>query len=106
METRAMALRLRPQKHVRPAYRDHADSAVMSNEYVVGRIYEERHAPEELRWFWALNGVHAPQVVTTSGKVATLEQAKAQLAENWRKWLAWAGLQEVEPTPKSSAEKP
>jgi hypothetical protein len=37
-------------------------------------------------------------VVTMSGKVATLEIAKTQLAANWRKWLAWAGLQEIEPT--------
>jgi hypothetical protein len=65
---------------------------------VVGRIYEDRTAPEALRWYWTLNGVHAPRIATTSGKVATLDRAKAQLAENWRKWLAWAGLQEIETT--------
>jgi hypothetical protein len=87
-----MALRLRPQKRVTPVYRDLADYSVMSNELVVGRIYEDRTAPEELRWYWTLNGVHGPRMVTTSGKVATLEQAKAQLAGNWHMWLAWAGL--------------
>ena len=94
-----MALRLRPQKRVTPVYRDLADYAVLSRELVIGRIYEDRTAPDNLRWCWTLNGVQAPQIVTTSGKVATLEQAKAQLAAQWQKWLAWAGLQEVEPTP-------
>jgi len=99
----AMALRLRPQKRVSPVYRDLADYAVLSRELVIGRIYEDRTAPDDLRWYWTLNGVHAPMVVTTSGKVATLEQAKAkaQLAAQWQKWLDWAGLQEVEPTPKA-----
>ena len=93
----------RPQKRVTPVYRDLADYAVLSRELVIGRIYEDRTAPEELRWYWTLNGVHAPQIVTTSGKVATLEQAKAQLAAQWQKWLDWAGLQEFEPTPKAPA---
>jgi len=31
-------------------------------------------------------------------KVASLEIAKAQLADNWRKWSIWAELQEVETT--------
>jgi len=93
-----MALRLRPQKRVTPVYRDLADYAVLSHELVIGRIYEDRMAPDDLRWYWTLNGVHAPRIVKTSGKVATLDQAKVQLAENWNKWLAWAGLQEVEKT--------
>ena len=28
------------------------------------------------------------------GALRTLEEAKAQLAENWRKWLTWAKLGE------------
>ena len=65
----------------------------MSNALMVPRIYEDGTAPEELRCStW--NGVHAPQVVTTSGKVATLDLAKAQLTAQWQKWLAWAGLQD------------
>ena len=97
---RPMALKLRRNNLASHIYSDCADYSVMSADLVVGRIYEDRTATtEELRWFWAINGVHAPQVVTISGKVATLDQAKAELAENWRKWLAWAGLQEVEPTP-------
>jgi hypothetical protein len=94
-----MTLKLRRNNLAQPGYPDRSDYSVMSNELVVGRIYDVHSGPEELRWFWAVNGVHAPMVVTTSGKVATVEIAKAQLADNWRKWLAWAGLQEVEPTP-------
>jgi hypothetical protein len=91
---------LRPQKRVTPA-----DYAVMSQELVVGRIYEDRTAPEDSRWFWAINGVHAPRIVTTSGRVATPEIAKAQLADNWRKWLARAALQEIETTSSQESHR-
>jgi hypothetical protein len=30
-----------------------------------------------------------------SGRVTTLEEAKAQLRKSWDAWLAWAGLQEM-----------
>jgi hypothetical protein len=40
-----------------PAYKDLKDCTVVSGEPVVGRIYEERGAREELRWYWAINGV-------------------------------------------------
>jgi hypothetical protein len=30
------------------------------------------------------------------GHAPTLESAKAQLGENWRKWLSWAKLTEIE----------
>ena len=55
----------------------------MSRELVVGRIYEDGTAAEDLRWFWTIKRVW-PSVVVTSGKVTTLDLAKVQLAENWR----------------------
>jgi hypothetical protein len=30
-----------------------------------------------------------------SGRVATLEEAKAQLRKRWEEWKAWARLEEV-----------
>jgi hypothetical protein len=30
------------------------------------------------------------------GHAPTLESAKAQRGENWRRWLAWAKLTEIE----------
>jgi hypothetical protein len=32
--------------------------------------------------------------IRTSGKVATLDEAKAQFETAWRRWLAWAKLSE------------
>ena len=93
-----MALRLCPLEAAPPSWRDRRDYAVMSRDLVVGRIYEDDAAPKELRWYWVINGVHAPMVPSTSGRVATLGLAKAQLTQIWRKWLSWAGLQELEPT--------
>jgi hypothetical protein len=31
----------------------------------------------------------------TAGTTGSLEQAQAELHENWAKWLAWAKLQEI-----------
>ena len=62
----------------------------------MGRIYEERGAPVNLRWFWSLHGIiskplgHAHRRPRT-----TLEDAKDQFEAAWRQWLAWAKLREM-----------
>ena len=33
--------------------------------------------------------------MTRSGRVATLEEAKAQVQKSWGAWKAWAELEEV-----------
>jgi hypothetical protein len=43
--------------------------------------------------FWSLN-VNPP--MTRSGRVATLEEAKAQFQKSWDAWKAWAKLEEVD----------
>jgi hypothetical protein len=92
-----MTLTLRPTGLAAPVDGDHKDFIVMSGEFVLGRIYEECGARPELRWYWAINGVHAgPSVMRKDGRARSLEGAKAQFADNWQKWLAWAGLKEVE----------
>jgi hypothetical protein len=48
-----------------------------------------RHQPVQL---WQEPA--SPDVMTISDLAETLEEAKTQLAINWRKWLAWANLQE------------
>jgi hypothetical protein len=60
-----MALRLRlTGLSPSPLDRDRKDYVVLSGGFVVGRIYEDRHAREELRGFRAINAVHAvPQFV-------------------------------------------
>jgi hypothetical protein len=60
----------------------------------VGRIYRHPAAtiPDQ-EWFWEINGVHARlNVLTISGNVGSLDEAKAELKANWQKWLAWAEL--------------
>ena len=68
----------------------------MSGELAVGRIYEERAVPDDVKWFWSICGVHAgPDVMKKTDRVPSLERAKAELADNWQKWLAWAKLGEI-----------
>ncbi|MGB7834834.1 MAG: hypothetical protein WBL84_21760, partial [Xanthobacteraceae bacterium] len=55
----------------------------------VGRIYETRGGPDDLRWFWSMT-VNGP--MTRSDRVATLEEAKAQFQKSWDAWKAWAKL--------------
>jgi hypothetical protein len=44
-------------------------------------------------WRWSINGVHAgPAVMQINGMAATCEEAQQALAENCRRWLAWAAL--------------
>jgi len=37
-----------------------------------------------------------PGVMMTLGTANTLDEAEADLAKNWRKWLTWAGLNELD----------
>ena len=50
-------------------------------------------APDSLRWFWSMT-VIGP--MTRSDRVATLEEAKAQLRKSWDAWKVWAKLEEVD----------
>jgi hypothetical protein len=59
----------------------------------IGRIYQTRGGPDNLRWFWSLT-VNGP--MTRSDRVATLEEAKAEFQKSWDAWKAWAKLQETE----------
>jgi hypothetical protein len=63
--------------------------------WAVGRLYEDGslNMPPELRWFWSVV-VYVPPAagIVTSGKVPTLEGAKAQFEAALRQWLEWAKL--------------
>src|SRR6185312_2065560 len=60
---------------------------VFTGEWEIGRIYETRGGPDNLRWFWSMT-VNGP--MTRSDRVATLEEAKAQFQKSWDAWKAWA----------------
>lgn len=93
----AMPLVMRRTDLQSPVYRDEPDFVVLSGGLVVGRIYRIHAGPQHGRWFWTVSGVHAaPAVMRLSDRVDTLEAAKAELAANWRKWLAWARLKEID----------
>jgi hypothetical protein len=92
-----MGLTLRPTSLGAPADTDRSDYTLFSGEFAVGLIYEECGAPADLRWFWAITGIFgAPASMRMDGHAPTLAAAQAQLGENWRKWLAWAKLTEIE----------
>ena len=61
----------------------------------IGRIYETRTGPADLRWFWALYAPSKPATLRTENRTATLEQAKAKFEASWKQWKAWAGMEEV-----------
>ena len=84
-----MPLTLRPTGLASPAYRDWADYIVLEDGRAVGRIYEDRHTLPNLRWFWSITVYVDPkQSVTTSGRAASLDEAKAQFLSNWQRCRA------------------
>ena len=89
---RAMPLKLRPTDLGSGIDKDRPDYTVYTGEWEVGRIFETRGQPENLRWFWSLT-INGPMM--RSGRVASLEEAKAQLQKSWDAWKAWAKLEEV-----------
>jgi hypothetical protein len=92
-----MGLTLRPTGLGSAADQDRRGYTVFSGEFAVGQIHEERGAPADLRWFWAITGVFGtPADMRMDGHTPTLESAEIELAETWRRWLAWAKLTEIE----------
>jgi hypothetical protein len=91
-----MPLTFRPNPDSAPARRK-TDHLVMNGELQVGRIYKRDAASEAEQWLWAINGVQrtGSKVMRVAGIAASLDEAKAELQENWEKWLAWANLREV-----------
>jgi hypothetical protein len=81
-----MALTLRPTGLSSPAYRDWLDYVIVEEGRDVGRVYEDRNSRPELRWFWSITVYVNPRLgITTSGRAASIEDAKAQFLTNWRK---------------------
>jgi hypothetical protein len=78
-----------------PAYSDWVDYTIYEHGRAIGRIYEERAAPPNLRWYWCITIIGARHVgIRTDGRAATFEAAKAQFSDNYRKWLVWAKLED------------
>ena len=69
-----MPLKLRPTGLGSGIDKDRPDYTVVTGEWEVGRIYETRGGPDNLRSFWSMT-VNGP--MTRSNGVTTLEEAKA-----------------------------
>ena len=82
-------LTLRPTGLSSPAYRDLLDYVIVEDGRDVGRVYEDRNSRPELRWFWSITVYVNPKLgITTSGRAASIEEAKARFLTNWQKCRA------------------
>jgi hypothetical protein len=89
-----MTLKLRATHLAPPAYAHLKEYAVLSGNWQIGSISEERVGKG---WFWAL-GVGTPfdpdRVKMHRSHVDSLDEAKRQFQAAWDKWLEWADLAE------------
>ena len=99
---RNMTLILKPMQRVHRDWHGVDDYAVFSGNLQMGRIYQDvTNNNADVRWFWSITGAFISPAVgaAISGRAESRQAAQAELAANWRKWLAWAGLQEsAQPT--------
>jgi hypothetical protein len=52
-----MSLKLRPTGLGSGVDKDRVDYSVFSGEWLIGRIYERRGSPDDVRWVWSLHGI-------------------------------------------------
>ena len=82
-----MLLTIRPTGGHSPVYADRQDWTVLDERQPVGRIYEDTSASTDQRWTWSITVYVWPDAgIATSGKAATLDQAKAEFQRNWIAW--------------------
>jgi hypothetical protein len=82
-----MPLKLRPAGPAASADRKRKDFMVLEDGREIGRIHEDPTALAMQRWFWSITVDVDPHAgVVTHARVPTLEEAKAQLRDNWSKW--------------------
>ena len=79
---------MRPTGLGHGVYKDDFDVVIYDDGEAVGRIYEVGGigTPPDVRWFWSITlHVDGRLGVVTSGKVTTLEEAKARFQESLAK---------------------
>jgi hypothetical protein len=59
----------------------------MEDGQVIGRIYEERYVPADVRWFWSITEHVDPALgLVTNGRVPSLEEAKVRFRASWSRF--------------------
>ena len=84
-----MALKLRPSGIGSGIDKDRPDYTVVTGEWEVGRIYETRGGPDNLRWFWSLT-VNGPM----RGSRGDLAAARSRKLDRRRRSADLHGLRE------------
>lgn len=65
------------------------DYDVVCEEELIGRIFRPRlNVPEDRPWMWTMAGAVLSEFVCSHGFEATRDEARAAIAEHWRKWIA------------------
>jgi hypothetical protein len=81
-----MALSLRRTNFRSPADAHRQDYLVMEDRQVIGRIYEERYVPADVKWFWSITEYVDPALgIRTHGRVGSLPVAMEQFKLSWSK---------------------
>ena len=83
-----MPLTMRPTGLGAGIDKDRQDFTIYSGGWDGAGFYETRGGPDHLRWFWSFT-VTCP--MTRSDRVSTMEEAKAQLADEARELREWPG---------------
>ena len=75
-------------------YKDSIDYSVFRGDWLIGRIYERKGFPDDVRFFWSLHGVvlTRPPDIRTDGHTPSLEAAKAEFKRSWVRWLELSEL--------------
>ena len=77
-----MPLILRPTGLASPVSRDQLDYTVIEDGREIGRMYEDRSARPELRWFWSIVVfVGSRPGIATHGRTATIEDQELESGE-------------------------
>jgi hypothetical protein len=81
-----VTLILRPTGLSSPVYKDRFDYTVFEEGRPIGQMYEDRHAPAELRWSWSITVPVDPQPgIRMDGRTTTLDHAKEQFRRSWER---------------------
>ena len=74
-----MPLKMRPTGLGHGVYKDNVDYGVFCGEWCIGRIYETRTGPADLRWFWALHVAQQAAELRTDNRAATLDAGQGRV---------------------------